>query len=40
VTLAVKGNTISDRRFSTIRGDGVSQASTTVDGSRLRYTVG
>jgi hypothetical protein len=34
VTLAVTGNTISGRSFSTLQGDGVSEASTAVDGSR------
>jgi hypothetical protein len=31
VTLAVTGNTISGRSFSTLQGDGVSEASTAVD---------
>jgi hypothetical protein len=33
VTLAVTGNTISGRDFD-VQGDGVSGASTTVEGSR------
>jgi hypothetical protein len=34
VTLAVTGNTISGRRFRRLQGDGVSEASTAVEGSR------
>jgi hypothetical protein len=40
VTLAVTGNTISGRGFSTFQDDGVSEASTALTGSRPRYTVG
>jgi hypothetical protein len=40
VTLAVTGNTISGRGFSTLQGDGVSEASMAVDGQSMRYTVG
>jgi hypothetical protein len=34
VTLAVTGNTISGRKFRRLQGDGVSEASTAVNGSR------
>jgi hypothetical protein len=39
VTLAVTGNTISDRRFRRF-GDGVSEASTAVDRKSTGPTVG
>jgi hypothetical protein len=40
VTLAVTGNTIFRSGFSTLQGDGVSEASTAVDGKSMGHTVG
>jgi hypothetical protein len=40
VTLAVTGNTISGRVFSTLQGDSVRGASTAVDRKSTERTVG
>jgi hypothetical protein len=40
VTLAVTEEYYFRSRFSTLRDDGVSEASTAVDRKSMRYTVG